>query len=224
VIGERSVRVDAVGNGLCQDAAMRDLARRLSEHRRKRAFYEPHARRRNQWRTKWEFMRRDCYCMWPMYGPVLPPLREGRFQVGRHTSFYPGVWISVPGDARLEIGHHCTVSFGATIHSYGSITIGNYTGIGIGTFMSDATHVIDDPEIPISDQGMTPSEPIVIGDHVWIGVRSIILPGVTIGDHAIVSVHSVVNRDVEPYTVVAGSPARLVRRIEKTAVRPVAAT
>jgi acetyltransferase-like isoleucine patch superfamily enzyme len=210
--------------GLCQDSAMRDLVRQLAEHRRKRNFFEPHARRRNEWRTKWEFMRRDCYCTWPMYGPVLKPLREGRFQVGRHTTFFAGTWISVPGDARLEIGHHSYVSFGATIHSYGYIKIGNYTGIGIGSFLSDATHVIDDPEIPIPEQGMTASEPIIIGDHVWIGVRSVILPGVTIGDHAIVSVHSVVNRDVEPYTVVAGSPARLVRRLDKGSVPPVPAT
>ena len=53
---------------------------------------------------------------------------------------------------------------------------------------------------------------IVVGNDVWIGRNSVILPGVTIGDGAIVAAHSVVARDVEPYTVVGGNPARFLKK------------
>lgn len=60
------------------------------------------------------------------------------------------------------------------------------------------------------------SGPIVIEDKVWIGFDAVILKGVRIGEGAIVGARAVVTRDVEPYTVVAGNPARVVKRIEKT--------
>jgi acetyltransferase-like isoleucine patch superfamily enzyme len=56
--------------------------------------------------------------------------------------------------------------------------------------------------------------PIRIGANVWIGFDCCVLPGVTIGDGAIVGARSVVTQDVEPYTVVAGNPARVVREID----------
>jgi acetyltransferase-like isoleucine patch superfamily enzyme len=60
------------------------------------------------------------------------------------------------------------------------------------------------------------SGPIVIEDKVWIGFDAVILKDVRIGEGAIIGARAVVTRDVEPYTVVAGNPARMVRRIEKT--------
>ena len=56
--------------------------------------------------------------------------------------------------------------------------------------------------------------PITVGDHAWIGAGAIILPGVTIGAGAVVAAGSIVTRDVEPRTVVAGNPARFLRNID----------
>jgi acetyltransferase-like isoleucine patch superfamily enzyme len=58
-----------------------------------------------------------------------------------------------------------------------------------------------------------PGEPVVIFDHVWIGANSVILKGVTIGEGAIVGAGSVVTKDVPPYTIVAGNPAKIIRVI-----------
>lgn len=63
------------------------------------------------------------------------------------------------------------------------------------------------------DWSVVPMAPIRIDDHVWIGQDAVILKGVTIGKGAIVGAFSVVTRDVEPWTVVAGNPARVVRRL-----------
>ena len=63
------------------------------------------------------------------------------------------------------------------------------------------------------DWGTVPMAPIRIEDHVWVGQDAVILKGVTIGKGAVVGAFSVVTRDVEPWTVVAGNPARLVKRL-----------
>jgi maltose O-acetyltransferase len=59
------------------------------------------------------------------------------------------------------------------------------------------------------------SKEVKIGSNVWIGGNSVILPGVTIGDGVTVGAGSVVTKDVEPYVVVAGNPARVIRRLER---------
>ena len=67
-----------------------------------------------------------------------------------------------------------------------------------------------DPE----NRSATYGRPIVLEDKVWIGINSTILPGVTIGYGAIVGAQSVVTRDVPPMTIVAGNPARIIKKIE----------
>jgi acetyltransferase-like isoleucine patch superfamily enzyme len=99
---------------------------------------------------------------------------------------------------------------------YGSVSIGRYCAIGPNLMASSGTHVFNSPE-PfrlIGEQEArfpAPDRPVVIEDDCWIGINVVIRPGVTIGRGAVVGANSVVTRDVEPYTVVAGSPARKVR-------------
>ncbi len=76
------------------------------------------------------------------------------------------------------------------------------------------------PEATILTLGHDPQSPefadkggdVIVGDRVWIAYRAIILPGVTIGEGAVVGAGSVVTKDVEPYTIVAGNPARLIKK------------
>jgi len=66
-------------------------------------------------------------------------------------------------------------------------------------------------QIPMNRQGWSEDRPVCIEDDVWIGSRVILLPGVRIGKGSIVGAGSVVTRDVEPYAIVAGNPARKIR-------------
>ncbi len=98
------------------------------------------------------------------------------------------------------------------------IEIGKNTMIAAYCYIVDADHGFDDANAPIREQGLR-VRPVRIGNDVWIGTHSIILRGVTIGDGAIVAANSVINRDVPPYTVVAGVPARVIKyRDDKAAL------
>jgi acetyltransferase-like isoleucine patch superfamily enzyme len=88
------------------------------------------------------------------------------------------------------------------------ITIGDHCALAPGVRVLSATHdhrMLDLPDTAAS---------VVIGHHVWIGAGATILPGVTVGDGAVVAAGSVVSRDVEPFTVVGGIPARFIRKRE----------
>jgi len=77
-------------------------------------------------------------------------------------------------------------------------------------------HTFSRTDIPMSEQGFEPTRPITICDDVWIGVRAMFLPGVTVGRGAIIGAGAVVTKDVPEWAIVAGNPARVVRfRYEK---------
>ena len=83
----------------------------------------------------------------------------------------------------------------------------------IASFVSmyAANHNFEDPNIPIRDQGMTTKGGIKIEDDVWIGTHVVILDGITIGKGSVISAGSIVTQDVEPYSIVAGVPAKIIR-------------
>ena len=130
----------------------------------------------------------------------------------------------------VHIGHFSTIQSGVRIRCVNSIQIGSYTGIAQNTILTDNnTHRTDiegwiEHRIRVAPGGkgypglgfgweLSQSAPIVIGDGVWIGGNSLIMKGVTIGDGAIVASCSVVVKDVEPFTIVAGNPAKKVKQL-----------
>lgn len=138
-------------------------------------------------------------------------LRSVGAKVGHRVVFYPGVWIA-PG-RNLRLGDDVDLAAGVIMTTSGGIAIGDRTLVGYRAQVLSANHTIPAGRGRIFDSGHN-RKPVVIGADVWIGAGAIILPGVTIGDGAVVAAGSVVTRDVEPYTSVAGVPARLVRARE----------
>ena len=72
-------------------------------------------------------------------------------------------------------------------------------------------HRFDRTDIPMMEQGFEEERPVYIGNDVWIGDRVLILPGVHIGDGSIIAAGAVVTKDVPPYSIVAGVPAKKIR-------------
>ena len=92
----------------------------------------------------------------------------------------------------------------------GGITIGNNVFIAPKVNLVTLNHSFDP-----ANRSATISKPIVIEDGVWIGIGATVLQGVTIGKNSIVGANSVVTRDVPPNTVVAGNPAKFVKKIDE---------
>ena len=136
-----------------------------------------------------------------------------RAMIGPNASLSAGMLIPLDEgpDPLLSIGDGCVLGKGVTIVAHDRIAIGNDTMAGNYVFITDQNHGYEDLEVPIGRQ-MWRNAPVSIGPACWIGHGSIILPGVTIGRHVVVAAGSVVTGDVEDRCVVAGAPARVIRR------------
>ena len=119
------------------------------------------------------------------------------------------------GGARIGIGRNCIVGEFSVIRGQGGVTIGDNVIIAPRVQIMAVEHVFEDPTRPILEQGLR-ALGIQIEDDVWIGAGAIILDGVRVGRGAVVGAGAVVTRDVPPHSVVAGVPARLLRRIRRT--------
>ena len=132
-----------------------------------------------------------------------------QFSSGPRTQFEHGVYVKVTADtARIALGTEVFVGFGVEFDIADELTIGSHVLIAPGCFITDHIHRYAREEL-IASQG-TSTAPVHIGDDVWLGARSVVLPGVTIGAGAIVGAGAVVTRDVLPYAIMAGVPARQI--------------
>lgn len=139
-------------------------------------------------------------------------LRLVGFQIGRGTIFAGTPIITLAGNKykNLLIGEGCWFNFDCVFDLGAQIRIGSKAYMGHGVLVLTRSH-----EVGTSRQRALAlvAKPVNIGNGVWLGSRSTILPGVTIGEGAIVAAGSVVNRDVPPNTLVAGVPARVVKEL-----------
>ena len=136
-----------------------------------------------------------------------PPYR--RFSLGDYSVVESGACINnAVGD--VIIGHHTRVGLHNTV--IGPVTIGNHVNLAQGITVTALNHNFDDVERRIDEQGVS-TQPVVIGDDVWIGANAVILPGVTIGHHVVVAAGAVVTKDVPSRTLVAGVPAKVIRQL-----------
>jgi len=158
-------------------------------------------------------MRREAFIRWPIHGNVLEALREGRLEIGPHTLFEPGVWITAPGTARIRIGSGCFLNLGVMVAAVELVEIGDHCMFANGCFVTDADHRVDDPDRPITWQGFRSKGPTRVGDNVWCGANVVITSGVTVGERCVIGANSVVNHDLPPYSIAVGAPARVIRQI-----------
>ena len=125
-------------------------------------------------------------------------------KIGRCTAIFPSVKVWLPWN--LEIGDCVALSSGVNCYSVDKIIIGDNTTVSCDVFLDCASHDISSPIMELT------YAPITIGADCWIAANSIILPGRSLGDGAVVAAGSVVTKDVEPWTVVGGNPARFLKK------------
>ena len=110
----------------------------------------------------------------------------------------------------IHVGENFMANFNLTILDEARVTIGDNAFIGPNVSIFTACHPLDAQSRSHNIQW---ARPVTIGHNVWIGGCSTLLPGVTIGDNCVIGAGSVVTRDVAPGTLVAGNPARVIRRV-----------
>ncbi|MQA31815.1 MAG: acyltransferase [Luteitalea sp.] len=150
--------------------------------------------------------------------------RTSGVTIGRGASTYLGTMFDVGPNGRVSLGDYALVH-GARIICDADVTIDDYALISWNVVVMDSYRVPLDPDArrdevrrlahrqPRRLEGGAPAQPVCVGRGAWIGFDSCVLPGVTVGAGAIVGARSVVTVDVEPFTIVAGNPARPIRRL-----------
>jgi len=162
------------------------------------------------------------------YIRLLAPLYQHR---GRHSVIHHSVRMDTPPYRQFRLGRYSVIESGACINNaVGDVIIGDYTRIGLhntiigpvnighhvnlaqGITVTALNHNFEDSEKRIDEQGVS-TTPVVIEDDVWIGANAVILPGVRVGTHSVVAAGAVVTKEVPPHSIVAGIPAKIIKKI-----------
>jgi len=156
---------------------------------------------------------------------------KSNITLGHHNHLAGKLQTSPHG--KIQIGNYCYFSTGAFIGAASVIKIGDYVGIAHYTYVVDNNNHPIEPEarkqhrIRVAPGGegypsvgvsweLSEMSPITIEDNVWIGMYCYIGKGITIGEGSIVARQSVVTKDVPPYTIVAGNPAKIVKELKRS--------
>ena len=119
-----------------------------------------------------------------------------------NTLIARSVRIYAPWNLKLESAN---IAPGVRIYNKAKITIGDFTVISQRAYLCTASHDVDSPRMELV------VKPIEIQARAWVAAQAIVLPGVFIGEGAVVGAGSVVSKDVAPWTVVAGNPAKFIK-------------
>ena len=125
-------------------------------------------------------------------------------RIGKNVHIYNTAHVHFPW--KLEVGDLAAIGDYALIYNLGPIRVGSLVTISQRAHLCAGTHDHTDPSMPLQRL------PIVIGDQVWICADAFVGPGVTIGEGALVGARAVAVKDVEPWQIVAGNPARPIRK------------
>lgn len=123
-------------------------------------------------------------------------------EIAPSAVLYGGFEIRSP--RKLKIGANTVIGHRVTLDARGGLTLGKNVNLSSEVMIWTAQHDYRDPQFG------TVFKPVAIGDYAWLGPRCIVLPGVMIGEGAVVAAGAVVSKDVEPYTVVGGVPAKKI--------------
>lgn len=159
---------------------------------------------------------------------LLAPLYQHR---GKHSVIHHSARMDTPPYRLFSLGDYSVIeSFACINNAVGDVIIGDHTRIGlhntiigpvdIGSHVNLAqritvtalNHNFSDTDKRIDEQGVS-TTPVTIEDDVWVGANAVILPGVTIGNHCVVAAGAVVTKDVPPHSLVAGVPAKVIKKI-----------
>lgn len=148
--------------------------------------------------------------------PSVHLLGKGNIRVGSNTCVSESCWLNVnhreKNKISIEIGSNCFIGKQNFFTSGDAILIGDYTLTTIGCKFVGSTHKIEDPQIPYLLTGTTSDDQIQIGVNCFLGAGATVLGNVKVGHGSVIGADSLVLRDVPPFSIVIGNPAKVVKR------------
>lgn len=168
----------------------------------------------------WTISKKILYLLYQISTSWLPISSHSKFAKNlrvfwtRRIATYVGKNVNIEKCASftpdLRIGDNSGV--GIKCEMNGPVTIGNDVMMGPEVIVYTTSHKHDRIDITMIEQGMDVQKSVTIGNDVWIGRRAMILPGVTIGDGCVIAAGAVVVKDIPPYSIAGGVPARVIKR------------
>lgn len=162
---------------------------------------------RNIWRAAYaataKLLPQSTYCQPAMH---LRAFFAGKIceSVGRDVNIERGATFST----NVTIGDNSGIGKDCELH--GEVHIGSHVMMAPECVFYTRNHETANLHIPMDEQGETEPDPIYLGDDVWVARRVIVMPGVHIGDHCIIAAGAVVTKDIPPYSIAGGVPAKII--------------
>lgn len=136
--------------------------------------------------------------------------RDNGIEIGSDVLIRTGTLLDTGYEGWIRIGSGTTIGAYCEFRGDGGVVVGDSCLIARGALLVPAEHVSDDPDKPMTAQGIRAAT-MHVGDDVWIGANAVLTGGITVGRGAIIGANSVVNTDIPPGAVAVGAPARIVR-------------
>jgi len=171
-------------------------------------FPSPHSLKNRAARALWQLVWLTLFRPSPrvFHGWRRLLLRSFGAKLGRGVHVYPSAKVWAPWN--LEMGHHSCLGPCVDCYNVDRVKLGEFSTVSQYSYLCTATHNYQDLSMPLI------TKPIELGARSWIAADVFVGPGVCIGEGAVVGARSAVFRDVEPWTVVGGNPARFLKRRE----------
>jgi acetyltransferase-like isoleucine patch superfamily enzyme len=138
--------------------------------------------------------------------------------IGEHVDIWKNarievieIWNGEKRKPKLQIGNHCSFGQGLHLTCGDDIKVEDYVTCTGNVTITDIMHVYENIELPILKQPIV-CKPVIIGEHCFLGMGSVILPGVILGKRCIVGANAVVTKSIPDYCVVAGNPAKIIKK------------
>ena len=160
--------------------------------------------------------RAECKELIYDYNNLRPSERERKFELIKKILGKTGDYVNIEAPfhcdygKNIEVGEEFFANYNFTVLDVAKVTIGDYAQIAPNVSIYTAGHPLH-PES--RNSGYEYGIPVTIGNNVWIGGNTVILPGVTIGDNVVIGAGSVVTKDIPDNMIAAGNPCKIIREI-----------
>jgi acetyltransferase-like isoleucine patch superfamily enzyme len=155
---------------------------------------------------------------------LMYPIRvtgEKRIEIGDRVFIGPGSWLHTLADQQyqyqsiaIHIGDGASIVGDCVISAVCKVYLEEDVLVARNVYISDHMHKHTETDVPILGQGVDKVKPVLVKRGAWLGQNVVVCPGVTIGRGAVIGANSVVNQDIPDFTIAAGAPAKVVKKLE----------